>query len=256
MKHLFLLLSSFLLLHFLAYSQAQIYKTWVGENNEYLNIFKRAAGLQKGIEYQEFGVFKYKNRYFIFVTRDSAHMYGQKYNIVRLTQDTLILSPEGEDILNLAKPNSQNQYIFVNNRLNYKFVCLHYERPADFYDEEKVNFTLDIDSAKRSKVTVTDLFSNKTKVYRAPVTKRDYRRLINILSSYDLSCYPDENITMDSIKCSNPNSCLEIRFNDQKKIFKGCILLPGYYLKLGDFMLEYISLRSGIDFMRLGKIKR
>ena len=256
MKHLFLL-SSFLLLHFLACSQVKIYNTWVGQDNEYFNMFNKTATLQKESEYENFDVIKYvKNKYFVLSGTNHNVEFTVKYNVVHLTQDTLILSPEGEDLFNLAELNPQNQYVFVNSMLTYKFVSLYYEFSPKEFEEERKTTILYIDSAKRSKVTVKDLYSNETKIYRSPVTKQDYKRLIKILSSYDLSSYPDETIDMDSIQCYNPNSYLEIRFNDQKKIFKGCIWVPKYYLKLGDFMWEYISLRSGIDFMRLGKIKR
>ena len=254
MKHLFLL-SSFLLLHFLACSQAKIYNTWVGQDNEYFNIFNKTATLQKGSEYEKFDVIKYvKNKYFVLSGTNHDVEFTVKYNIVRLTQDTLILSPEGEDLFNLAELNSQNQYVFVNSMLTYKFVKLHYE--ASYSNEYAVisRITLDIDSAKKSKVTVKDDRSNTPKVYKSPLTKEDYERLIKILSSYDLSFYPNEIIEVDSI-CQI--AILEIQFNDQKKLFKRCnAVIPKYYSKLGDFMLEYISLRSGIDFMRLGKAKR
>ena len=254
MKHLFLL-SVFLLFHFLACSQAQIYKTWVGQDNEYLNILNKTASIQKGREYKKFDVIKYvKNKYFVLSGTIHDVEFTVMYNIVRLTQDTLILSPEGEDLFNLAELNPQNQYVFVNSMLTYKFVRLHYE--ASYSDEYAVKsrITLAIDSAKKSKVTVKDDSSDPPKVYRSPVTKQDYERLIKILSSFDLSSFPDEIIKVDSI-CQP--AILEIQFNDQKKLFKRWnAVIPAYYSKLGDFMTEYISIRSGIDFMRLGKIKR
>ena len=228
--------------------------TWVGPNNEYLNISKKTASLQKGRKYIEFNVVKYvKNKYFILSQTNHGIEFKTKYNIVSITQDTLIMAPEGRDFFNIGESNKRNQYVFVNSMLIYKFVRLHFETPLSNEDAEKSRITLDIDSAKRSKVTVKDVYSNETKVYRSPVTKKDYERLIKILSSYDLSSFPDENIMFDSIKCHY--SILEIWFNDQKKLFKGCFAVPKNYLKLGDFMWEYVMLRTGLDIIRVRKVR-
>ncbi|MCL2435393.1 MAG: BatD family protein [Lentimicrobiaceae bacterium] len=228
--------------------------TWVGQNKEYLNISKKIATLQKGRQYSEFDMVKYvKNKYFILSQTNHGVEFKTKYNIVSITQDTLILAPEGRDFFDLGEANKQNQYVFVNSMLIYKFVKLHFETSLSNEDAEKSRVTLDIDSAKRSKVTVKDMYSNETKVYRSPVTKKDYERLMKILSSYDLSSFPDENIMFDSIKCHY--SILEIHFNDQKKLFKGCFAVPKNYLKLGDFMWEYVMLRTGLDIIRVRKVR-
>jgi len=92
MKHL-LFLFYLILFHFFAHSQSKI--TWVGQNKEYLNISKKTATLQKGREYTEFNMVKYvKNKYFILSKDTPWNSYKTKFNIVSITQDTLILAPE------------------------------------------------------------------------------------------------------------------------------------------------------------------
>lgn len=122
MKYLFFL-NSLIFIHFLSYSQPKIDKiTWIGENNEYLNISKKKTSLQKGMEYQEFKVAKFdKNNFIILSKTDDGKKIEQKYNIVHFTKDTLILVPKGEDIFKLAEINEENQYIFFNSMLTYKF---------------------------------------------------------------------------------------------------------------------------------------
>jgi hypothetical protein len=66
MKRL-LFLSSLIFIPFFACSQPKIDKiTWVGKNNEYLNISKKKASLQKESDFQKFDVVKYvKNSYIV-----------------------------------------------------------------------------------------------------------------------------------------------------------------------------------------------
>ena len=89
-------------------------------------------------------------------------------------------------------------------------------------------------------------YFNETKTYRSPVSKKDYERLIKILSHCDIDFYPNENIKINN-KGRNP--ILEIWYNDQKKIFNGCF--PIGYLKLEDFIWEYMSLIEGFDVIRV-----
>ena len=245
MKHI-LFLNYFILFYFLVYTQPKINTiTWVGENKEYLNISKKTATLQKGRDLMQLEVAKYvKNKYIILSKTEHTIAFKSQYNIVRITPDTLILHPEGNDFFELGEPNKQNHYVFVNSMRNYKFVKLHYEILSHWNNE--IKFFLDIDSAKKSKVTVRDEYFNETKIYKSPVSKKDYERLIRILSSFDIDSSPDEKIWIDN---QHRNSILEIQYNDQKKIFKGGI--PIGYSKLADFMWEYISLRAGIDVMRM-----
>jgi hypothetical protein len=194
-----------------------------------------------------------------------------------MSQDTLILSPEGEVFFELSELNSQNQYVFVNSMRTYKFVKLHFETspdtmPHDYEikaDHLESIYILDIDSARKSKVTVSYPYFNETKTYRSPVSKKDYERLIRILSHFDIDSYPNENIWIDDDESNlifdiwynndekmiwnryfpNGNAILEIWYNDQKKIFRRC--LPVGYSKLEYFIWEYIALIAGDDVMRV-----
>jgi hypothetical protein len=196
-----------------------------------------------------------KNSYIILSNQHITGYFEQKYNIVRFTQDTLILAPVGKDIFKLSQPDEENQYVFVNSMLTYKFVKLHFETMSNYskfdgesVDDAKIIYTLDIDSAKNSKVTAKDKYSSEPQIRRSPASKKDYERLMKILSSYDLDSFPDENVRTND----NRNPILEIWYNDQKKIFKGCI--PIGYSKLEDFMWEYIALRT--SFSDVMKVRR
>ena len=178
-------------------------------------------------------VVKYvKNKYIILSITEHSVEFKTKYNIVHITPDTLILSPEGNDFFELGEPNKQNQYVFVNSMRNYKFVKLHFEitsnnfkHDGEHLDNEKSIATLDMDSARRSKVTVKDNSSKEPQIYRSPISKKDYERLVKILSSCDLDGYPDVNVRMD---ITNRNSILEIWYNDQKKIFMQISVIPSH----------------------------
>jgi hypothetical protein len=221
----------------------------VGENNEYLNISKKKALLQKGVEYEEFYVFKYlKNNSISLMQIHPGTAHAQLYNIVRFTKDTLILSPEGADFFKLCEPNEQNQYIFVNSLLTYKFVSLYYETPINNHYGVLKRVSLYIDSARNSKITLKDEDLNKTKTYKSSIDKRDYEQLIKILSSCDISNYIDEKNVIDDKNCRR--QVFEIRYNDQIRTFKGCdenFLIPSKYADLSGFLAEFVSLKANID---------
>ena len=247
MKYL-IFLSSLIFLHFLTYSQPKIDKiTWVGQNNEYLNIGKKKASLQKGKGYRELDVIKHvKKKCIILSQTHLGEELQQKYNIVYLTKDTLILAPEGDDIFVLAEPNEQNQYVFVNNMLTYKFVELYYETSFYNFDnpKERLKFILYIDSAKRSRVVIQDESFNETTMYTAPPSKVEYERLIKVLSSYDISYIPNEDRTFNK---ESPYEILEIKYNDQTKTFRSFNSLPAHYAdNLAEFISEYMEVRANI----------
>ena len=248
MKRIFLL-SSLILFHFITYSQPNIHKiTWVGENNEYLNISKKTALLQKGNNYTQFGVTKYaKDNYIIFSKTIHDAEVKQKYNIVCLTKDTLILFPEGEDIFELNKTNEQNQYVFVNSMLNYKFESLYFETFLnDMSDPKKpMKIILFIDSARNSRVVTQNDFFNENKMYRAPISEQEYKYLVKLLSSYDIGSIPEEETV---IKTDCTFSILEISYNNQTKKFKGCFNFHAPFAdKLKKFICDYIEQRLNIN---------
>ena len=249
MKHIFFLFS-LIFLQIITYSQPKIDKiTWVGENNEYLNIGKKKASLQKEKELYLFEVAKYvKNSYFILAKTYGSVKYEQKYDIVHLTKDTLILSPEGDDVFQLAETNKQNQYVFVNSMLTYQFEQLYFEVSFNNFDNPKndrLKFILYIDSDKNSRVVIQNETFEETTMYTAPPSKIEYESLIKILSSFDLSCFPEEDIEMDK---ESRYSILEFKYNNETKTFRGFNSLPDYFAeKLSDFVYDYIELRANIN---------
>jgi hypothetical protein len=243
--------------YFFASSQPNIHKiTWVGQNKEHLNISKKTACLQKDRKFIQFDMVKYvKGKYIIFSNTANGLELKTKYNIVHITQDTLILVPEGNDFFELTESDKQNQCVFANSLRTYKFVKLHYEISSNTvqYDYEtetdhlKSGSILDIDSSKKIKITTQKEHFNEPQIYRSPLSNKDYERLIKILSSVDLDSFPDENIRQNDNKFRY--SILEIRYNDKRKIFKGGI--PAFYSKLGDFMWEYMALKEGLDVIKV-----
>ena len=229
-----------------AQSSGLLRNTWVGENNEYLNISKQKAHLQKGDWYQQFEVAQYvKKRYIILSGSYNGLKFEQKYNIVHFTQDTLILAPEKETFFTLGQTNNQNCYVFVNSILTYKFEQLYYETSLDYLNA-KLKITLVIDSSRNSKVTVKEEYLNENKVYKSPISKKDYERLLKILSTCDIASIP---IAENTETNSNDQrySILEIRYNGNIKTYKGYIRIPFYYAKLSGFIWEYIKLLSGVE---------
>jgi hypothetical protein len=222
--------------------------TWIGENNEYLNIGKRKASLQKGKGYRELNVIKYvKNRSITLSQTHLGEKFLMEYDIMRLTKDTLILAPKGDDIFVLSEANKQNQYVFVNSMLTYKFVELYYETSFYNFDnpKERLQFILYIDSTKRSKVVVKDESYNEGSMYTASPSKVEYERLIKILSSCDIGCIPEENMVVDD---RYPYTILEISNNNKVKAFKGFNRLPANCAdELADFVCDYIELRANIN---------
>jgi hypothetical protein len=244
----FLLLSFFTLFSFFTYSQPNIHKTtWVGQNNEHLNISKKTASLQKDTLFYKFEIAKYVKNKYIVLSNDEVHSQ-QKYNIVRFTKDTLILTPEELDIFNLSEPNEQNQYIFVNSLLTYKFVSLYYETSFYNFDkpkEDRLKFILYIDSAKNSRVVIQNESFNEGTMYTAPPSKIEYECLVKILSSCDLSSFPEGDTVVDK---ESPYEILEISYNEQVKKIRGFACLPDTFAdELGYFVCEYIELRANIN---------
>jgi len=101
-----------------------------------------------------------------------------------------------------GKRGKSNNPIDKATLLTYKFVSLYYETPINNHEGEKISVRLYIDSTKNSKIILKDEISNKTKTYKSTIDKKDYERLIRILSSRDIRDYPDENDMTNASKCT------------------------------------------------------
>ena len=241
---------------------------WVGKNKEYLHIIKKEAAFCKGNHVQEFKVVKYvQNNYVIFSCEHVSGYLEQKYNIVKFTQDNLILEPVGKDIFKLSKPNENNQYVFTNSLNGFTFVKLHFSTSmVDTTLGIKISITLDIDSARKSRVKIHDDFMNETNIVTTSMSKNEYKRFVQILSAFDLSSLSEDfgntiqditkfdakplRISKDIVFYGNQgrsecsNSVFEVKYNDQITKCKGCSLVPFYYPALKDFLLSYIASKS------------
>ena len=125
-------------------------------------------------------------------------------------------------------------------------------KESKFYEyfETTINFyykiTLDIDSAKVSKIVIQDDYLNETSVIRSPIGNIDYNKLLSILALQDISRFPEEYYWADhenDVKCCN--SIFELRYNGQIKKSRGCTYMPFNYLKLENFLWDYIGMKAG-----------
>jgi len=172
----------------------------------------------------------------------------QKYKVVHVTQDTLILAPKGEDVFSLAKLTSQNQYVFINSMLNYTFVEFYFETSCYNFDnpkEDRYKYIVYIDSAKNSRVVIQNESFNEGTMYTAPPSKVEYESLIKVLSSCDLSGFPEADTVINK---ESPYGILEVRYNDCAKKIRDWRCLPAHFTEnLEYFVCEYIELRANIN---------
>jgi len=166
---------------------------------------------------------------------------------VHFTEDTLILTPKGKDIFALGKASEENQYVFVNSMLSYKFVEFYAEYLGNV-GKNTIRIIYYIDSARNSRIVVKNEYFDETTVYKTPISEKDYERLVKILSSCDIGSIseePKEDAVIDKEECLD--AILEIRYNDQIKTFKGCFdYLPvDFGVKLGNFLFEYFISTTG-----------
>jgi hypothetical protein len=266
MKPIFIIL---LLFPALLFAQTKITDIpWVGQSKEYLYIEKKLATLIKGQHIQEFKVEKYvKNDYFILSSQHATGYYEQKYHIVLFTANKLILAPEGRDIFKLSHLNEQDQYVFENNLNEFTFVKLHFESSLISSELDcNLSFSLDIDSARNSRVKIHDDYMNETNVVTTSMSMGDYKRMVTILAGVDIGSFSEEFIykkqeipeseskfQLNSFgaaflveeghkECSN--SVFEIQYNDQIKKCKGCNFFPFYYPALEVFLMRYMAIKS------------
>jgi len=220
---------------------------WIGKNKEYLQILKKEAGLRKGEHIQEFKVVQYvKNSYIIFGDQHITGYIEQRYDIVRLTQDTLILAPAGKDVFRLCQPDENNQYVFVNTLSNgFSFTKLHFETSLSVRPHGlDLQITLDIDSTRKSRLKIHDDYMNETNIVTTPMDRFEYKRFIQILAACDLNNLLEETsyLLSEGMECCN--SVFEIQYNGQVKRCKGCTSFPFYYPALEDFLLSYMTSKS------------
>jgi hypothetical protein len=219
---------------------------WVGKNKEYLHILKKEVEFKKGEHIQEFKVVQYvKNSYIILGNQHITGYFEQRYDIVRFTQDTLILVSVGKDVFRLCQPDENNQYVFTNSLNGFSFTKLHFE--TSLFDSSldlDVQITLDIDSTRKSRVKIHDDYMNETNIVTTPMSKIEYKTFIQILAICDLNSISEKTsyFPPEDIKCCN--SVFEVQYNGQVKKCKGCTLLPFYDPALEDFLMGYIASKS------------
>jgi len=236
------------------FAQPKINKiTWVGTDNEYLKISKKTASFNNGNIRQYFHVNQHVKGDYIILSkicsaknRKEGKSEEQKYSIIRFTADTLILAPEGNDILNLCKMNEQKQCVFVNkNRFSpqtIQFISLYFETKLGLHTK----IALFIDSTKLSQIFIYNrTYEEKTEI-KSPIDPKTYYRLISILENYDIGRFPEEYFMLDDdVQCSN--SFFEIKYNDQIKRCKSCAYFPFNYAKLESFIRNHIEVRAGLS---------
>ncbi len=120
MKNIFLVI--FISISSLAYSQT-IYKIWVGENLEYLELTKRKANFDYGYHLNDYGI-SYKDSLLRIIDYFwQAGKFGRQhedyfFKVLKLTNDTLIVSPLNERAKNVI--NNKEKFVFVDKTKLYK----------------------------------------------------------------------------------------------------------------------------------------
>jgi len=232
-----------------AYSQSKVKINkidWVWKSNEYFNVSKKKASIENEKGKQIFTVSRFEKKYFILSkgSLPSGNYVEQRYDIVHLTLDTLILAPVGVDAFQLGKLNEKHQYSFDNrDRVPFRSINLvrfHFETTIDFY----VKIILGIDFRGNSRVAIIDDYSAEHTLIKSPLGKADCERLLAILKDYDIGNMPCSNyVDEDDTQCCN--SVFEIMYNNQYLKCQGCAYFPFHYPKLENFIRDVILTKAG-----------
>jgi hypothetical protein len=231
----------------LAQSKIKIDKIdWVWKGNEYFTVSKKKAVIENEKGQRTIKVARLAKDYFI-LSKGSASLGNyveQRYDVVYLSLDTLILDPVGVDTFQLGQPNKHNQYLFENrDRVPFRSINLvrfYFETTIDFY----YKVSLGIDFRGNSRVTLIDDYSEERTLIKSPLGRIDCNRLIAILEDYDINKMPcDDFIDEKDIKCCN--SVFEIMYNNQYQKCQGCAYFPFNYPKLENFIRDVILTKAG-----------
>jgi len=123
MKRQLSLIFTLLLINISSYASPTIYKIWIGENLEYLELTKKKANLDYGYHLNDYGI-SYKDSilklidYFWKSGKFGRQHEDYIFKVLRLTTDTLIVSPLNERARRII--DNKNEFIFVAKTKLYR----------------------------------------------------------------------------------------------------------------------------------------
>jgi hypothetical protein len=179
------------------FASPTIYKTWIGENLQYLKLTKDKANFYYGSKQNDYGV-SYKDSTLIFI--DYFYTSGKTgrqhedyiYKVVKLTNDTLIVSPLNDRASKLI--GNKEQLLFIDKSTLYQ-TDLKFQRL--FFSGTPClgscpGMKIEIDS-----LGVTYFFAESNTgdykgLYKGKLSKKQLNKLIEILKTSELDRFPTE----------------------------------------------------------------
>lgn len=204
MKRSFTILICFLLSSVSNFASPTIYKTWIGENLEYLEITEEKANFEFGFDLYDYDV-TYKDSTLTLIDYTyKSRKIGRRhekyvYKVLRLTNDSLIISPLNERASRLI--HGKTVFIFVDKSLLYKtdlkFQKIFFSAGVCF--GECPALKIEIDSTGLTYFLGEYHTGTYLGLYKGQLTKVQLDSLIEILKVSELDKFPIRlNMAMDA----------------------------------------------------------
>jgi hypothetical protein len=170
------------------FSQTSIYKNWIGENLEYLELKKRSANFDYGYGFFPFDV-SY-NDSILILTSNKKRNWIYHYKVRRLTPDSLIISPQ--DSISATFLKGKSTFIFVDkNKLpqkEIKFQNLSFSQgdcggPCP-------SFKINIDSVGTVYFQTLKQIDNLNGTYKGQLSPEQLNNFIEVLKASRLEMFP------------------------------------------------------------------
>lgn len=172
------------------FSKPTIYKTWIGENLQFLELKKRGANFDYGD-----GIVPFELTYsdsVITLTLDKKKGWIYLFKIVHLTEDSLVVSPLNEKSRPYTK--GKDTFVFIERgKWRTKAIRFH----DLFFSQTKCNdgcnsFRLFIDSSGLIYFQTLIPFKNYNGTYRGQLDKIELTELNEILTKLPLDNFPTD----------------------------------------------------------------
>ena len=237
MKRLFSLYYFLITLN-LSYAQSTIYKVWIGENLEYLKLTQEKAKFDYGHDLYDFEV-KYKDSTLTLIdTYQQAGKIGwqhdkYKYNILKLSNDTLIISPQND----IAKGLLDNKDIFIFSdsslliKKEFIFQKIFFSSGPCYGTCPMIK--IEIDSTGLVHFLGEYYTGDYIGLYKGQLNTEQLNRLIEILKLSEIDRFP----TKSGLPFDAPLYNFKFYYNNKFKEFEGGYI-PYFDRTLLDYMLE------------------
>lgn len=228
-------------------AQPSIYKAWVGEQLQYLEITSKTVNFDYGYRLDDFG-FLYNDSvltlidYFYTQGKIRKQHEDYVYKIIKLTDDTLVLSPLNAEAARLI--NNQQRITFIDRSLIYdslfQFQKIYFSGTGCYGNCPAMK--LEIDSSGK----IIFLGEYNTGVYKGLhegyLNRQQLDSLIDLLSRSDLDRFP----TILGHAIDAPTYQFKFHYNGKERTSKGyfvpCLDLPMLYYLLSIY--KRVSLKK------------